>query len=98
MKYLHFLFRIGFGLFIAFAVSFSAAVIFFDYSGYQEITDRIFLATIPTLAITFILFEASPKFWNWLTQRQVKVLTALGTVAMLVTLIAILPYAISRVY
>ncbi len=98
MKFLHFLFRIGFSLFIAFAASFSSAVIFFDYSGYQEISDRLFLVVVPAFAIAFLLFETFPKLWNWLTQRRVDALIALGVIAMFVALAAILPYAISRVY
>ncbi len=36
MKLLQFLFRAGFSLFIAFIASFSSAVIFFNYSGYEN--------------------------------------------------------------
>ncbi len=98
MKFLYLLFRIGFSLSIAFAASFSSAVIFFDYSGYKQISDRIFLVAVPTFAIAFLLFEAFPKFWVWITQRQVDVLIAFGVIAMLVAFTTILPFAISRVY
>lgn len=98
MKSLHFLLRIGLSLSIAFAASFSSAVIFFDYSGYKEISDRVFLVIVPTLAIAFLLFEVFPKFWGWLAQRQTDILIVLGGFAILAALVVILPVAISRVY
>ncbi len=68
MKNLQFLFRAGFSFLIAFIVSFSAAVIFFNYSGYKTV-DRAFLVFAPTLAIAYLLFEIFPTFWKWLGQK-----------------------------
>lgn len=98
MKLLQFLFRVGFSLSIAFIASFSSAVIFFNYSEYKHTSDRIFLVAVPTLAIAFLLFEAFPRFWAWLTQRQTAVLIAFGAFAALAAVEFVLPHAISRVY
>ncbi|MBP8047790.1 MAG: hypothetical protein KAY64_03510, partial [Anaerolineales bacterium] len=65
MKFLQFLLRVGGSFLIALIVSFSSAVIFFNYSGYENISDRIFLVTVPTLAIGYLLYESFPKFWPW---------------------------------
>jgi len=98
MKLLQFLFRVGFSLFIAFIASFSSAVIFFDYSGYKNTSDRIFLVAVPTLAIAFLLFDTFPKFWAWLTQRQPSVLIVFGALAAVAAVEFVLPHAVSRVY
>ena len=98
MKFLQFLFRVGFSLFTAFIVSFSSAVIFFDFSGYENASDRAFLVVAPTLAIAFLLFEAFPKFWTWLAQRQVPILIVFGVFAVLGAVAVVLPVAISNVY
>ena len=60
MKVFQFLFRVGFSLSIAFALTFSSAIIFFDYSGYETALDRAALVSFPTLAIGFLLFQAFP--------------------------------------
>ncbi len=98
MKLLQFLFRAGASLFIAFIASFSAAVIFFGYSQYKTNLDRAFLVAVPTLAIAFLLFQAYPKFWAWLTQRQIAILGIFGVLAALGAVVFVLPSAISRVY
>lgn len=69
MKFLQLLLRAVFILLIAFIISLSSAVIFFNYSGYKSI-DRIFLVFIPTLAIAYLLFEIAPSFWKWLGQKM----------------------------
>jgi hypothetical protein len=98
VKVLQFLFRAGFGLLIAFSVSFSAAVIFFNYSGYETNADRAFLVLVPTLAIAYLLFETFPTFWNWLKQRQLNVLMAFGALALIGGVAVVLPVAASPVY
>lgn len=98
MKFLQFLFRVGFSLFIAFIVSYSSAVIFFNFSGYENASDRAFLVLVPTLAIGFLLFEAFPKFRAWLVQRQFSILIVFGLFAALGAIAVILPVAISNVY
>jgi hypothetical protein len=98
MKVLEFLIRAGLSLSIAFAISFSSAVIFFDYTEYQNTLDRFMLVTIPTLAIGFLLFENTPKIWAWLKQRN---LAYLITATILTTIIAIetvFTVGTSRVY
>ena len=98
MKVLQFLFRAGFGLLIAFIVSFSSAVIFFNYSGYETNADRAFLVLVPTLAIAYLLFEVSPTFLNWLRQRQFNILIIFGVLAIIGAMTVVLPVAISTVY
>jgi hypothetical protein len=98
MKLLHFLFRAGASLVIAFIASFSSAVIFFNYSGYKYTSDRAFLVAVPTLAIAFLLFELLTRYWTWFTQRQVAPLVVFGTFAALGAIVFVLPSAISRVY
>ena len=68
MKFFQFLLRAVFSLLIAFTISFSLAVIFFNYSGYKTI-DRAFLVIVPTLAIAYLLFEIFPTLWKWLGQK-----------------------------
>jgi hypothetical protein len=70
VKILQLLLRAGFSLLIAFTVSFSSAVIFFNYSGYKTNVDRAFLVLIPTLAIAYLIFEIFPTLWNWLGQKS----------------------------
>ena len=98
MKFLQFLFRVGFSLFMAFIVSFSSAVIFFGYSEYENASDRAFLVLVPMLAIAFLLFEAFPKFWGWLVQRQTVILIVFGVFAALGAVAVVLPSIISNVY
>lgn len=98
MKLLLFLFRVGVSLFIAFIASFSSAVIFFNYSGYEHTSDRIFLVAIPTLAIGFLLFDAFPRLWAWITQRQAAVLMVFAAFATLAAFQFTQPHAVSRVY
>jgi hypothetical protein len=98
MKLLQFLFRAGASLFIAFIASFSSAVIFFDYTGYQNRLDRIFLIAVPTLALAFLLYDAFPRFWPWLIKRQIPVLMAFGALAAFAAVEFVLPHAASRVY
>ena len=69
MKFLQFLFRAVLSLLIAFTISLSLAVIFFNYSGYRSNIDRAFLVLAPTLAIAYLLFEISPTLWKWLKQK-----------------------------
>ncbi len=98
MKVLQFLFRAGVSLLIASIVSFSSAVIFFDYSGYQRWMDRAFLVSAPTLAIGFLLFLIFPPLWQWIRQRQPAVLLVLGTLAVTGAAAVVLPVAVSPVY
>ena len=98
MKLLQFLFRAGASLFIAFIASFSSAVIFFGYSQYKTTMDRAFLVAVPTLAIAFLLFQASSALWAWFTQRQLAVVILFGALAALGAVVFVLPSAISRVY
>lgn len=97
MKVLQFLFRVGFCLLIAFIVSFSLAVIFFNYSGYETNIDRAFLVLMPTLAIAYLLFEIPSTFLNWLRQRQINILMVFGALAILGAMVVILPIAITPV-
>jgi hypothetical protein len=98
MKLFQFLLRVGASLFIAFIASFSSAVIFFGYSQYKHNSDRAFLVAVPTLAIAFLLFQAFPKFWALITQRQAATLILFGVFAAFGAAMFVLPYAVSRVY
>lgn len=98
MKLFQFLYRVGFSLFIAFTISFSTSVIYFDYSGYENSIDRIFLVAVPTLAIGFLLFEVFPKFWTWFTQRNPWILLAFGIFALIAAIETVLTVNTSRVY
>ncbi len=98
MKLSRFLFRVGFSLSIAFAISFSAAVIYFDYSEYTQTIDRVSLVIVPTLAIAFLLFEIFPKFWAWFTRRQFDILFTFGLFSMLAAIETVLSVGTSRVY
>jgi hypothetical protein len=62
------IFRVGLSFAIAFIVSFSLAVSFFNYSDHKTI-DRVFLVLMPTLAIAYLLFEIFPALWKWLEQN-----------------------------
>jgi len=71
VKISQFIFRVVFSLLIAFVVSFSSALIFFNYSNYKTI-DRIFLVLAPTLSIGYLLFEIFPTLLNWLRQKALQ--------------------------
>jgi hypothetical protein len=98
MKLFQFLFRVGFSLSIAFAVSFPSAVIYFDYSGYENSMDRFMLVAVPTLAIGFLLFEIFPKFRAWFVQRKPGILLAFGLFALIAAIETVLPVGTSRIY
>ncbi|HNJ12496.1 MAG TPA: hypothetical protein PLN43_02895 [Anaerolineales bacterium] len=98
MKVFQFLFRVGFSLSIAFALTFSSAIIFFDYSGYETALDRAALVSFPTLAIGFLLFQAFPTLWQWIRQRRPAVLFLLGGLAGIGAAAVVLPFAVSSVY
>ncbi len=98
MKFLQFLFRVGGSLLIALIVSFSSAVIFFNFSGYTNTLDRIFLVAVPTLAIGYLFYEAFPKYWPWLLQRQPAALIIFALFALLASAVVVLPVAVSNVY
>jgi hypothetical protein len=98
VKVFRLLFRIGFSLLTAFIFSFSSAVIFFNYSGYKRSIDRAFLVLIPTFAIAYLLFQALPRLWNWLTQRQLILLGTFGVLAIVGAVAVVLPFAVSTAY
>jgi len=62
------IFRAAFSLVIAFIVSFSLAMKFFNYSNYKT-ADRAFLVLVPTLSIAYLLFEIFPTLSKWLTRQ-----------------------------
>lgn len=98
MKFPQFLLRVGGSLFIALMLSFSSAVIYFNFSGYENISDRVFLVAVPTVAITYLLYEAFSRFGPWLSQRQPAVLITFGIFALLGSAVVVLPSATSTVY
>jgi hypothetical protein len=98
MKVLKLLIRVGVSLFIAFPISFSSAVIYFDYTEYENAIDRFMLVTIPTLAIGFLLFQSAPKIWNWLRQRKLSYLILFAIFAIIAALVTVLSVGTSRVY
>lgn len=98
MKILELLIRVGFSLLIAFAISFSSAVIYFDYTEYENTIDRFMLVTIPTLAISFLLFEVYPKLLEWLRQRNFYILITFAIFSLMVAIETVLSVGTSRVY
>jgi hypothetical protein len=97
VKFFQFLIRVGLSLLIAFIVSFSAALILFNYSGYKVI-DRVFLVLAPTLAIAYLLFEMFPTLWKWLGQKQLTILVAFGALAIIGSITVLLPLATAPIY
>jgi hypothetical protein len=98
MKILELLIRVGFSLSIAFAISFSSAVIYFGYTEYENRIDRFMLVTIPTLAIGFLLFEVYPKLLEWLRQRNFYILITFAIFSLIVAIETVLSVGTSRVY
>ena len=98
MKFFQFLLRVGGSFLIALIVSFSSAVIFFNFSGYANTSDRIFLVAVPTLAIGYLFYEAFPKYWPWLSQRQTSILILFGIFALIGSAAVVLPVIVSNVY
>jgi hypothetical protein len=98
VKVLQILFRMGLILVVSFTVSFSSAVIFFNFSEYESVTDRAFLVIVPALAIAYLLFGIVSPFWNWLRQRQFNILFTFAVLAIVGASVFVLPYAISRIY
>jgi hypothetical protein len=60
---------VTFSLLIAFTISLSLAVTFFNYSSYKSSVDRAFLVLVPTLAIAYLFFEIFPTLWEWTGQK-----------------------------
>ena len=98
MKVLWFLFRVGLIFLITLVTSYSLAVIFFNYPSYQTSIDRAFLVLVPALAITYLLFQIPTTFWNWLRQREFKILVKFSLLAVIGATAIILPIAIFPVY
>ncbi|MBI3162706.1 MAG: hypothetical protein HYZ23_09355, partial [Chloroflexi bacterium] len=98
MKFLQFLLRAGGSLLIASILSFSSAVIYFNYSGYENASDRMFLVVVPAIAIAYLLYESFPKFQSWLQQRQPAAWIGFGAFALLASAVVVLPSAASTVY
>lgn len=98
MKLFQLLFRGVVSFSIAFAISLSASIIYFNYSEYQNTIDRFMLVVIPTLAFGFLIFQIFPQFWAWITQRKLGYLIAFGFFALAASAITVLPTGTSRVY
>ncbi len=98
MKIISVLIRAGISLTIAFAISFSSAVIYFDYTGYKNTIDRFMLVTIPTLAMGFLLFQAIPTIWHWLKPRKINYLIVFAIFSTIAAIVTVLPAGTSRVY
>ncbi|MBI3160994.1 MAG: hypothetical protein HYZ23_00710, partial [Chloroflexi bacterium] len=97
MKLPQLIFRAGLILSMSFIVSFSSAVFFFNFSGYETLTDRALLVFVPTFAIAYLLFQISGPLQTWLAQRQIRVLSFLGALSILGGMAAVLP-AVSTIY
>lgn len=98
MKLFQLLFRVAVSLSIAFAISLSSSIIYFNYSEYQNAIDRFMLVAVPTLAFGFLIFLVFPQFWAWITQRKPGFLFTFGFFALLASAITVLPTGTSRVY
>lgn len=98
MKVLDLLIRVGISLFIAFTVSFSSAVIYFDYTEYVNTIDRFMLVTVPTLALGFLLFQSCSNIWNWLKLRKFSYVILFFIFSSIAATVTVLPVGTSRVY
>ena len=60
--------RILISLIIGFIISYFLAVTFFNYNNYSSLTDRLFLLSIPAIAIGLLLAETFPSLSQWTTR------------------------------
>ncbi len=98
MKLFQFIFRVVFSLSIAFAISFSSSVIYFNYSEYQNAIDRFLLVAVPTLAFGFLIFQVFPTCLVWVTRRKPEYLIVFGFIALTASAITVFPSGLSRIY
>jgi len=83
VKVIKFLFRSGLILLIGFSISFTSAVTFFNYAGYETNLDRTFLVLVPALAIAYLLNEFYPAYLKRLEQWQFYILIIFGVLAII---------------
>lgn len=98
MKLFQILFRGAVSLSIAFAISLSSSVIYFNYTEYENAIDRFLLVGVTTLAFGFLIFEIFPKIWEWVTHRNPIYLITFSFFALSASAITVLPTGTSRVY
>jgi|GEM_PF-358009 len=98
MKLFQLLFRVAISLSIAFSISISSAVIYFNYSEYKNAIDRFMLVAVPTLAFGFLIFQVFPLVWNWITHRKLGFLFTFGLLSVIASAYTVLPSGTSRVY
>lgn len=98
MKLFQTLFRGAVSLSIAFAISLSSSVIYFNYTEYENAIDRYLLVGVTTLAFGFLIFEVFPQVWAWVTQRKPGYLITFGLFALIASAVTVLPTGTSRVY
>ncbi|MBE0672371.1 MAG: hypothetical protein IH588_17485 [Anaerolineales bacterium] len=98
MKLFQLIFRVVFSLAIAFAISLSSSVIYFNYSGYNYAIDRFMLVGVTTLAFGFLIYLIFPQAWAWITQQKPAHLIIFGSFALIASAITVFPAGTSRVY
>lgn len=98
MKLFQLLFRGAVSLSIAFAISLSSSIIYFNYSDYQNAIDRYMLVGVTTLAFGFLIFQIFPHVWAWIIQRKPVFLLTFGAFALVASAITVFPSGMSRVY
>ncbi len=98
MKLFQFLFRAAASLLIAFAISLSSAVIYFNYTEYENTIDRFLMVAAPTLAFGYLIFQAFPQILAWISKQKPGYLFVFGSFALIASIIAVFPSGMSRVY
>lgn len=98
MKFFQLLLRVTTSLLIAFTISISSAVIYFNFSEYKNFIDRFMLVIVPTLAFGFLIFQVFPQAWLWITQRKLGFLFAFGLLSVIASAVTVLPSGTSRIY
>lgn len=98
MKLFQILFKGAASLSIAFAISLSSSVIYFNYTEYENALDRYLLVGVTTLAFGFLIYQILPQVWKWATQRKIGYFITFGLFALIASAITVLPTGTSRVY
>lgn len=98
MKLFQILFKGAASLSVAFAISLSSSVIYFNYTEYENALDRYLLVGVTTLAFGFLIYQILPQVWRWTTQRKIGYLITFGLFALIASAITVLPTGTSRVY
>ena len=98
MKLASYLFRAATSLAIAFAISLSSSVIYFNYTSYENPIDRYMMVGGTMLGFGYLFYLAFPHIVDWLKGRNIKYLLTFGLFAVIVSMVTVFPTGTSRVY